>query len=278
MLLISSLILYLYSCNKKTIEPKEFGIQPIEPEMILIDKDLTFTYGESWHACPIDTFYTITLEPYYIGKYEITNQEYFQFILDKGYENHEYWSDEGWNAKAKYNWKKPGNWAEYDLLWLTDAKSNRPDSPVHNISFYEAEAYCGWLRHKTGKNYKIPTSAQWQRAAKGPDPGRKYPWGDEWIDDYSNPFDTKTTFLVPVNTIPEGKSYDGCYHMVGNAYEYVILLNLNPFYYGDGSWAGFCSSPDINLNPWTTTTMSIHRTKKYFNGHNYGRGFRVCID
>lgn len=211
------------SCDKKSTPPETTEIKPIEPEMILIDEDLTFTYMESVQKPVIDTSFVMTLEPYYIGKYEVMNQEFLQFILDNGYNNPDYWTDEGWKKKEENGWTRPLFWGDGIKYWSADSGSNLPDTPVRAISFYEAEAYCYWLNVKTGKHYALPTSAQWVRAARGPDPGRMYPWGDEWIVGNANySFINYLGILLQVNSLPEGKSYDGCYHLIGNVFEYVI--------------------------------------------------------
>ena len=82
---ILSLIFLISSCKKEPSKPDSYEIKPIEPEMILIDENLTFKYMESVQKPIIDTSFVMTLEPYYIGKYEVMNQEFLQFILDDGY-------------------------------------------------------------------------------------------------------------------------------------------------------------------------------------------------
>jgi formylglycine-generating enzyme required for sulfatase activity len=56
---------------------------------------------------------------------------------------------------------------------------NDPDHPVVAVSWVEAQKYCQWLSDVTGDNYRLPTEAEWERAALGGVDGRLYPWGDE---------------------------------------------------------------------------------------------------
>ena len=56
---------------------------------------------------------------------------------------------------------------------------NHPQQPVVAVSWFEAVAYCAWLTRSTGRQYRLPTEAEWERAARGGHEGRLYPWGDE---------------------------------------------------------------------------------------------------
>ena len=60
-----------------------------------------------------------------------------------------------------------------------DPDFDRPEQPVVAVSWFEATQYCGWLGGVTGRDYRLPTEAEWERAARGGGEGRLYPWGDE---------------------------------------------------------------------------------------------------
>ena len=55
----------------------------------------------------------------------------------------------------------------------------RLDAPVLGLSWEDATAYAAWLAHVTGHPWRLPTEAEWEKAARGPD-GRRYPWGNVW--------------------------------------------------------------------------------------------------
>jgi formylglycine-generating enzyme required for sulfatase activity len=59
-----------------------------------------------------------------------------------------------------------------------DARFNHPDQPVTSVSWFDAVAYCAWLAERTGKPYRLPTEAEWERAARGALEGKRYAWGD----------------------------------------------------------------------------------------------------
>ena len=63
------------------------------------------------------------------------------------------------------NWNQPG--------------FDDPDHPVVAVSWVEAQKYCQWLASATGRNYRPPTEAEWERAALAGDEGRLYPWGND---------------------------------------------------------------------------------------------------
>src|SRR5207253_869782 len=51
-------------------------------------------------------------------------------------------------------------------LW-TDTNFNHPEQPVVAVSWFEAVKYCDWLSATSGRNYRLPTEAEWERAARG---------------------------------------------------------------------------------------------------------------
>ena len=59
-----------------------------------------------------------------------------------------------------------------------DPNLNHPQQPVVAVSWHEATRYCEWLSASTGKKFRLPTEAEWERAARGGREGELYPWGD----------------------------------------------------------------------------------------------------
>lgn len=276
---ITTITVISITCKDNLIEP---NTDFIEPEMVSINQNLRFTYGPSWDTTfvPPDSLpmRIIELEPYEIGKYEVTNEEYEKFVSDGGYKNSIYWSEEGWSFRTTQNWSLPVYWSE-NKLWLDDLYSNQKNTPVHGISYYEAEAYCKWLSIKTNKNYRIPSSYQWVRAAKGPDPGTKYPWGNDYNRNYANfiPHQAETVHLVEVNLFEQGKSFEGCYNMIGNVFEICLFnagsqsANTSARYYSSHS-IDVSSGGDVYYS--TMTTISFWSIEKKWRF--YALGFRIA--
>jgi sulfatase modifying factor 1 len=62
---------------------------------------------------------------------------------------------------------------------FSDARFNHPDQPVTSVTWFGASAYCAWLRERTGKPFRLPTEAEWERAARGGLDAKLYTWGNE---------------------------------------------------------------------------------------------------
>ncbi len=139
----------------------------------------------------------VYLSPFWIGKYPVTNLDYYAFISDAGH-------------------TPPDEWTKGDY------PRGKSDHPVVNVTRHDAMAYCSWLAEKTGKNYTLPTEAQWEKAARGTD-GRIYPWGDQWDTDKLNSHESgiKTTTAVGQYSLLGNSPY-GASDMAGNVWEWCL--------------------------------------------------------
>jgi formylglycine-generating enzyme required for sulfatase activity len=138
--------------------------------------------------------HTVELSDYLIGKYPITNREYQGFVQD-----------------AKYNSPRG---------WFNEFPAEKGGHPVVNVSWDDAIAYCKWLSKKSGKQYRLPTEAEWEKAARG-EKGLIYPWGNEFDSKKLNISETKIGETSEVgNFSPQGDSTYGCADMVGNIWEW----------------------------------------------------------
>jgi ergothioneine biosynthesis protein EgtB len=97
-----------------------------------------------------------------LGTRLVTNDEYCDFIRDRGYERPELWLSDGWAAVQQHGWQRPLYWSEgCDSEFTLDGE--RPldgHAPVCHVSFYEAEAYARWA------NSRLPTESEWEIAAQ----------------------------------------------------------------------------------------------------------------
>lgn len=113
----------------------------------------------------------IYLESYSIFKHPVTVGEYGVFLAAAGSQKITYWTKAGWIWRESTSKIQPEHWVDEKWTW--------PESlPVIGVSWYEAIAYCNWLSEIDGKKYRLPTEAEWGKAARGTD-DRLYPWGNE---------------------------------------------------------------------------------------------------
>lgn len=223
----------------------------------------------------------VELPAFSIGKYEVTNREFERFIEDGGYQKQRYWSEEGWEYKTQFGWTQPRRWTH---RFYHDHK--RKTNPVCALSWFEAQAFCRWLQEKTGKPYRLPTSKEWEKAARGTD-GRIFPWGNEWEDDACNWLVNYYGDFLPdneidgaiytaaVGTYEKGKSPYGCYEMSGNVMEWCAdTFTLNQRMYAvlrGGSF--YTGKPRLLRCAWQGGNLVEV-------GHVYWGfiGFRVAMD
>lgn len=196
-------------------QAKEIRSKTTNIEMVLIPAgefvmgSTKYNNEEPVHKVYIDTFY--------IDKNEITNAEYEKF-------------DPSHKSKR-------------------DKYSDGDNDPVVYVSWWDAIKYCNWRSQKEGlescykestgecdftnNGYRLPTEAEWEKAARGTD-GRKYPWGNSEPNGRQCNFADKNTDYYwsdrnvndgyectsPVGKYEAGKSPYGLYDMAGNVYEW----------------------------------------------------------
>ncbi len=211
----------------------------------------SFLYGDDKTRVVID-------HDYWIDKYPVTNEKYQAFLSAGGYDNKQYWSDDGWEWITKNTITVPEYW--------NDEKWNKPDYPVVGVSYYEAESYAAWV----GK--RLPTEQEWEKAARGED-GRQYPWGEEFDKNRCICSERSKLQTAPVTKHPNGVSPYGCYDMVGNVWEWCSSW-LDP---GLRVYRGGYIFNIYGLKPAILIRASLrHRSTPDFR--NVLQGFRLVQD
>ena len=166
--------------------------------------------------------HTLTLPRYWIGKTPITNAQFRPFVEGDGYTNQAYWTPVGWQWREQEKIVKPCYW--------DDAKWNGADYPVVGVSWFEALAYCRWLSQQTGLAFRLPTEAEWEKAARGPD-GRLYPWGNTWEAGRCNSEEAGLKRTTLVGQYPTGASPYGALDLAGNVWEWCVTKWKKPYPY-----------------------------------------------
>ena len=132
----------------------------IEPETVRIPEGWFWMGGEAGRDDEKPA-HRVWVDGFELAAHQLTNAEYACFL-------------------AATNASKP-------LCW-TDPNFNDPKMPVVAVSWHEAASYCDWLSQATGKRYRLPTEAEWERAARGGAEGLAYPWGNaapQLVPDYA---------------------------------------------------------------------------------------------
>jgi formylglycine-generating enzyme required for sulfatase activity len=168
--------------------------------------------------------HTELLTEYAIGKYPVTNAEFARFVEDSGYET----TAEQPNRAGGAPWKPLRNPIE-GADWRhaagpQSAIDKRMSHPVVSVSWRDAVAYCTWLAQKTGQSFRLPTEAEWEKAARGTD-GREYPWGNTFESYLCNTVEGKVGTTTPVGRYsPAGDSPYGASDMAGNVWEWCSTI------------------------------------------------------
>jgi len=190
----------------------------------------------------------VELGAFYIGRYEITNREWRKFRDDPGYDDPQYWPEGRVVPRDQVPyWTQPNNHG-----------GGTPDSdeyPVLGVNWDAATAYCAWLSARTGKHYRLPTEAEWEKAARGTD-GRRYPWGESIDRDLANFVGTQAFDTVrPVGYFKGNASPYGAFDMAGNVLEWCQDWYDRDYY---------ASSPRKNPQGPTTGAYRVVRGGSFF--------------
>lgn len=171
-------------------------VQAAEPGMVFIpggefSRGRTFEWTEAdvkWYPTahkddlPVRA---IRIDPFYLDESEVTNEAYAAFVRKTGH-------------RAPYHWIK-GKFAE-----------DKEKFPVVNVGWDDAQAYCIWQKRR------LPTEAEWERAARGGAENTMFPWGNR------NPTITEARFGAesPVAVCTKKKNYFELCDMIGNVWEW----------------------------------------------------------
>ncbi|HSG04892.1 MAG TPA: formylglycine-generating enzyme family protein, partial [Nitrospiria bacterium] len=202
----------------------------------------------------------VVLQAYHIDKYEVSNKEYGKFVAETGHPQPAY-SDH--------------------------SRFNKPDHPVVGVSWFDAKAFCEW------KGKRLPTEAEWEKAAKGPEQKAVYPWGDQFSAKKANCCQNEVG-TTAIDSFADGRSGYGVYNMAGNVYEWVqdwydhtyysTSPALNPAGPEEGSpFGGHKPMKVIRGGSWFAPESSQTVTNRFWNhpennSYGVGLGFRCAKD
>jgi formylglycine-generating enzyme required for sulfatase activity len=198
----------------------------------------------------------------------------------------------------------------------SDFGKGRRKHPVIGISYQDALAYCQWLSGREGVRFRLPSEAEWEGAARGPD-GRMYPWGNSAPDgslanfadanflEYYQKADPPASeaerqqmrqwiaaaaddgyiFTAPVGSFPRGASPCGAMDMAGNVWEWVADWYDGNYYQGSpaqnppGSPSGtyrVVRGGGWDCNPWMLRSTTRSGAPPLPGKGSESVGFRVA--
>ncbi|MGB8649012.1 MAG: SUMF1/EgtB/PvdO family nonheme iron enzyme [Anaerolineae bacterium] len=140
----------------------------------------------------------VYLDEYLIGKYPVTVAQFAAFAKATGH-------------KAVGDVQKKGN------------------HPATNVSWDDAVAFCKWASEVTKRAVRLPTEAEWEKAARGTG-GRVYPWGDPFDKRLLNSSEGENEGTTPVGSYPGGASPYDALDMAGNVWEWCADWFAEDYY------------------------------------------------
>ena len=168
------------------------GVIPEDTDVVLIPAG-PFTMGrdDGDEETNSDTTpsHVVDVPAFYIGTYEVTNQQYQTFVEDMGYIPPPHWKGQ---------------------LTFPEGTGNLP---VTYVNQENAQAYANWA------GGRLCSEAEWEKAGRGED-GRLYPYGNEDDPERAN-IDYRADHLTSVGSYPQGVSPHGVHDMMGNVYEWT---------------------------------------------------------
>jgi formylglycine-generating enzyme required for sulfatase activity len=224
------------------------------------------------------------LDEFFIGTHPVTNGEYARFVADSGHPPP--------NVRGLPLMVSEASEAEFRSLaaknsWQDAAPpAGREKHPVTLVSIEDAMAYCAWLAGKTGQPVRLPTEAEWEKAARGGLERKQYPWGDT-LDPVCAHFLGQAELKADHDTAEVGSYPPNAFQlfdMAGNVWEWVSDWYA-PNYYSRAQYLN-PQGPDGGLmrvvrgGAWVNTDgrylRCSFRHKVPPDTYTYSIGFRIA--
>jgi formylglycine-generating enzyme required for sulfatase activity len=198
--------IFIYSQKEPEQQPIVTSQPPANKprEMILIEGG-TFTMGSNSAGREQRGEHQVTVQTFYIDKYEVTNAEYAEFIKATGR-----------TAPAIDPTVPESYWTPWNG---NNPPAGRERWPVGNVSPKDAEDFAAWLSKRDGVKYRLPTEEEWEFAARNGSRDSLFPWGNSWEDGRANINGRNSP--ADVGSFPKGETGNGVQDMIGNVWEWT---------------------------------------------------------
>jgi len=256
------------------------------PKMVLIPSG-EFLMGSEDAEDDERPVHGVELEGYYIGVHPVTNAEYARFVRDTGHRPPAIYELPLVVTAGGSEREKAFRAVGQSYIWPeSEPMPDRLDHPVTLVRWSDAEAYCAWLAAETKRAIRLPTEAEWEKAARGGLSGKRYPWGDRLDRNMANFLADPTMKLTQGTT--RCRSYPangfGLFDMTGNVWEWVQDW-YDPVYYSVSPSLNPIGPPHGSLRvvrggSWLVADVRMlscsHRHKVPPDTYSYAIGFRIA--
>jgi sulfatase modifying factor 1 len=226
---------------------------PEKPETVLVLGG-TFSMGSNDGITDEKPVHRVTVSSFSIGKYEVTVSQYRAFCTETGRQM---------PGSPSWGW--------------------RDNHPIVNVSWHDCVAYCNWLGEKYGGDWRLPTEAEWEYAARGGNKSQGYKYAGShdlesvaWFEDNSG---------GQINSIGRKRPNElGLYDMSGNVWEWcrdwydVGYYNNSPSSNPRGPSTG--SRRVLRGGSWSNSAEDCRVALRFYNAPGdriYTDGFRVVL-
>jgi len=146
---------------------------------------------------------------FWVDEVPVTNAQFARFAQDSGYRTHAERTGYAWGYNAGHFAEMPG------LSWRTFSSRERHDHPVVMVTWDDAAAFCTWARKR------LPTEAEWEKAARGGLRDSLYPWGEQTPNGTQSNFARRPAEIPPTTPVRQfpPNAY-GLYDVVGNVWQW----------------------------------------------------------
>ncbi len=257
-------------------DPRRWERLPFEPHMVYLPAGefLMGSADDDSQAAPGEKpQHRLYQGAFWVGRYPVTNLQYKAFVDAADY-------------------PPPAHWLKGTLRKQVVFPETDRDHPVVYVSWEDALAYCEWLSTMTGRPYRLPTEAEWEKSARGSD-GRLYPWGNEQPTNHRCNFGKHVGQTTPVGTYSVtakgppgltegGDSPFGCADLAGNVWEWTnSLFWPYPYHPGDGREDPTAAGDRVlRGGAWVSSPDSVRSAKRLNDDPSsryYTGGFRCAM-
>jgi formylglycine-generating enzyme required for sulfatase activity len=225
--------------------------------------------------------HALFLEEYFAGRYPVTNAQFAAFVDDTQYRTSAELEGDGWTWAGSEWMRVPGAFWR-SPLGPGSHVDDKAHHPVALVSWHDASAFCRWSASVTGAAVRLPTEAEWEKAARGPD-GRLYPWGSQPPDAERCNSNMRLGDTSAVGQFsPHGDGPYGCADIVGNVWEWTSSLYM-PYPYTRAVEGEAAPSPvrrSVRGGSYRSVDRFVRCACRGGDPPNYriaSGGFRVCV-